>query len=226
MKITFITGAGVSRESGIPTFRDADGLWLNHKVEDVANIKGWNANPALVLEFYNKRRRELDSVKPNAAHELIAKLEKDHDVWVVTQNVDDLHERAGSTKILHLHGQLKQCRSSINPNLVLPYDKDIAIGDEAPDGSQLRPDVVWFGEDVPAFGSGCMKVARAEVVVVVGTSLAVYPAASLVEYVRQDATLFVIDPDEKFDIREHEHIKLPATKGMKKFVEKLSILEK
>jgi NAD-dependent deacetylase len=235
MKITFITGSGVSQESGIPTYRDtSDGLWMNYDIEKVSTAEAWINDPATVLEFHNLIRKKLDEVKPNDAHRIIADLSlaDGHDVWVVTQNVDDLHERAGSPNVLHLHGQLRQSRSSVNPALVFPYDKDIEIGDEAPDGSQLRPNVVWFGEDVPAMGIAALKVARADVVVVVGTSLAVYPAAGLLEYVRDTARIFVIDPAalDEFDISlaraktgivdpvPVEHIKMVASKGMKKLI--------
>ena len=225
MKITFITGAGVSKESGVPTYRDSnDGLWLEYKVEEVSTAQAYAADPKKVIDFHNMIRKKLDTVKPNAAHKMIADLDKDHDVWVVTQNVDDLHERAGSKNVLHLHGELRKCRSSENPALTYPYDKDIEIGDTAEDGSQMRPNVVWFGEAVPDYGKACLKVGRADVVVIVGTSLLVTPASNLVEYVRESAKLYVVDPDDHpYNIPGRaEHIKMPATKGMAKFLKTLS----
>lgn len=199
-KIVFLTGAGISAESGISTFRDSGGLWEQYSVEDVASIEGYWRNPRLVIQFYNARRRQLASVAPNKAHELVAGLQEMYDVTVVTQNVDDLHERAGSKRIIHLHGELMKATSSDEPNdtrcvVKLPdYDSDINMGDQAKDGSQLRPFIVWFGEPVPMIESAAECVAEADIVVIVGTSLNVYPAAGLVRYARRDASIYLIDP--------------------------------
>lgn len=199
-KIAFITGAGISAESGISTFRDSNGLWENYSVEDVASIEGYCRNPDLVIDFYNERRAQLKDVKPNKAHKLVAELEKDYDVVVVTQNVDDLHERAGSSNIIHLHGELMKATSSHNPNnshniiTLKSPETEIHIGDKAKDGSQLRPFIVWFGEPVPMIEIAAKEVMDADIVVVVGTSLKVYPAAGLINYARPDAKLYLIDP--------------------------------
>ena len=199
-KITVLTGAGVSAESGITTFRDSDGLWENHKVEDVASIEGWYRNPKVVLDFYNARRAQLGSVRPNAAHEAIASLEKDYDVTVVTQNVDNLHERAGSTKIIHLHGELTKVRPENRCNDMDSFSEDtvfdigygeIHIGDLAPNGAQLRPHIVWFGEAVPKIEAAIDAVEAADIVLIVGTSLQVYPAAGLYRYARMDAPIYI-----------------------------------
>lgn len=222
MKIVFLTGAGVSRESGIKTFRDHDGLWEGHSVEEVASIQGWRKDREKVLKFYNERRKQLDEVKPNLAHELIASLEKDHEVVVITQNVDDLHERAGSTNVIHLHGELRKMCSSLNKNSTLPYDKDIEIGDKHEDGSQLRPYIVWFGEDVPKMFEATNQVMNADILVVVGTSLNVYPAAGLTQYAKGGCRLFYIDPSPSEDTPGIEYfttIKKVATEGMEYLVD-------
>lgn len=230
MRITFITGAGVSKESGVPTYRDSDGLWLEYKVEEVSTLDAWVKDPQKVLDFHNMARRRLADIKPNAAHESIAKLAEEHDVWVVTQNIDDLHEQAGSERVLHLHGNIRWSRSSDAENGELfPYDEDINVGDCAPDGEQLRPNVVLFGEGVPKFGEATLKVQRADIVVVVGTSLQVYPAADLLEYVKTGAAIYIIDPDEYVLIPNLtmgnpsfiEHIKKPATTGIAEFIKAL-----
>jgi NAD-dependent deacetylase len=198
-KIVFLTGAGMSAESGISTFRDSGGLWEQYPVEAVASIEGYYRDPELVLRFYNERRRQLKEVQPNEGHRLVAELEKQHDVCVVTQNVDNLHERAGSTRVVHLHGELTKATSSRNPNdsrciCTLPDDRpDISIGDLAADGSQLRPFIVWFGESVPMMELAVEEVMNADIVVIIGTSLNVYPAAGLVNYARSDARIFLID---------------------------------
>lgn len=226
-KITVLTGAGVSAESGITTFRDSDGLWENHKVEDVASIEGWYRNPKVVLDFYNARRAQLGSVRPNAAHEAIASLEKDYDVTVVTQNVDNLHERAGSTKIIHLHGELTKVRPENRCNDMDSFSEDtvfdigygeIHIGDLAPNGAQLRPHIVWFGEAVPKIEAAIDAVEAADIVLIVGTSLQVYPAAGLYRYARMDAPIYIIDPKD-VSVRDSRltHIKDVATKGMETF---------
>lgn len=224
-KIVFLTGAGVSKESGIDTFRDAGGLWEGHDVMEVASTDGWRKNKELVLEFYNKRRKQLDTVEPNDAHKLIAELEKDYDVSIVTQNVDDLHERGGSTNIIHLHGELNKMCSSRNKELTLPYDGDIKVGDKHEDGSQLRPFIVWFGENVPLLTDGAIQVRHADILVIVGTSLNVYPAASLIGYTKPECDIYYIDPSPNTDdVVVSDNfiiIKKVATEGMKELVEKL-----
>lgn len=193
--IVVLSGAGVSAESGINTFRDAGGLWEGHDVREVASPEGFRKNPALVLDFYNQRRRQLKEVKPNRGHEIIAELEADYNVIVVTQNVDDLHERAGSTNIIHLHGELKKVRSTGNPDLILDWEEDCSIGDQCPKGHQLRPHIVWFGEAVPMLGLAQAALLKADFVIIIGTSLQVYPAAGLVGFAPSDAKVFYIDPN-------------------------------
>ena len=226
-KIVVLTGAGVSAESGVSTFRDSDGLWEQHKVEDVASIEGWYRNPALVLDFYNARRAQLATVKPNAAHRAIAELENEYDVTVVTQNVDNLHERAGSTRIIHLHGELTKVRpenccnerDGFSEGTVFDIGSDsISIGDLAPNGSQLRPHIVWFGEAVPKIEQAIDAVEAADILLIVGTSLQVYPAAGLYAYAKAGIPIYIIDPKDVplRDGRIH-HIKDVATKGMEEF---------
>ena len=226
-KITVLTGAGVSAESGISTFRDSDGLWEKHRVEDVASIEGWYRNPSLVLDFYNARRRQLASVRPNAAHVAIASLEDEFDVTVVTQNVDNLHERAGSTRIIHLHGELTKVRpencccdmDGFSEETVFDIGFDeIHVGDMAPNGAQLRPHIVWFGEAVPKIDAAIDAVEAADFVLIVGTSLQVYPAAGLYRYAKMDAPIYIIDPNEvPVSDSRITHIKDVATKGMETF---------
>ena len=226
-KITVLTGAGVSAESGISTFRDSDGLWENHNVEDVASIEGWYRNPSLVLDFYNARRAQLPQVRPNAAHLAIASLEEEYDVTVVTQNVDNLHERAGSTRIIHLHGELTKVRpenccndrDGYSEETVFDVGSDeIHIGDLAPNGAQLRPHIVWFGEAVPKIEAAIDAVEAADIVLIVGTSLQVYPAAGLYRYAKMRTPIYIIDPND-VSVRDQRitHIKDVATKGMKTF---------
>ena len=226
-KIVVLTGAGVSAESGVSTFRDSDGLWEQHKVEDVASIEGWYRNPSLVLEFYNARRSQLAQVRPNAAHYAIAELEKDYDVTVITQNVDNLHERAGSTRLIHLHGELTKVRpencfndmDGFSEETVFDIGTDsIQIGDLAPNGAQLRPHIVWFGEAVPKINAAIDAVEAADVMLIVGTSLQVYPAASLYAYANAGIPIYIIDPKELM-VRDARlvHIKEVATKGMEEF---------
>lgn len=224
-KIVVFTGAGVSAESGLATFRDSDGLWAQYKIEDVCTPEALERNRALVIEFYNKRRRELLSTLPNAAHEAIARLEELFDVEVITQNVDDLHERAGSRKVIHLHGELKKLRSQINPDIIVPIDDwEQKIDDRAEDGSLLRPHIVFFGESVPMYDKAVKVISNADIVIVIGTSLAVYPAAGLLRYAQQNVPIFLIDPGEpdcsaiKNSIY---HIKEKAGKGMPMLAEKL-----
>ena len=226
-KITVLTGAGVSVESGISTFRDSDGLWENHNVEDVASIEGWYRNKALVLDFYNARRAQLADVRPNAAHLAIASLEEEYDVTVVTQNVDNLHERAGSTRVIHLHGELTKVRpenccnesDGFSEQTVFDIGSDaVHVGDLAPNGAQLRPHIVWFGEAVPKIEQAIDAVEAADIILIVGTSLQVYPAAGLYRYARMDAPIYIIDPKD-VPVRDGrlKHIKDVATKGMDTF---------
>lgn len=226
-KITVLTGAGVSAESGISTFRDSDGLWENHKVEDVASIEGWYRNPSVVLDFYNARRAHLKEVKPNAAHIAIAGIEKDWDVTVVTQNVDNLHERAGSTRVIHLHGELTKVRpenccnerDGFSEETVFDIGSDeIHVGDLAPNGAQLRPHIVWFGEAVPKIETAIEAVEAADVLLIVGTSLQVYPAAGLYRYAKSGTPIYIIDPND-VPARDGRitHIKEKATIGMVTF---------
>lgn len=194
LKLVVLTGAGMSAESGIKTFRDADGLWEGHDVMEVASIDGWHRNRALVLDFYNQRRNQLNEVKPNAGHICLAELEADFDVHIVTQNVDDLHERAGSSKVLHLHGELRKVRSTEFPELIYNWENDLNEGDVCENGTQLRPHIVWFGEMVPAFDEAKYLVAESDIFVVIGTSLLVYPAAGLIDYAKKRIPKFIIDP--------------------------------
>ena len=193
-KIVVLTGAGISAESGIRTFRDADGLWEGHDVMTVASPQGWRKDMALVLDFYNQRRRQLLSVVPNDAHHALVRLAQKHDVTIITQNVDDLHERAGSTHVIHLHGELLKSRSTQNEDLVYDCNSDILIGDTCEVGSQLRPHIVWFGEDVPMITPASHKVSEADIVIVIGTSMQVYPAAGLVAYAPRHAEIYYVDP--------------------------------
>lgn len=194
MKLVVLTGAGMSAESGIKTFRDADGLWEGHDVMEVASPIGWEKNPELVLDFYNQRRRQLLEVLPNAAHTFLANLESDFDVHIITQNVDDLHERAGSSDVLHLHGELLKAKSSINENYIVEWKNDLCIGELCPDKSQMRPHVVWFGEAVPAMESAMRITQQADIFIVIGTSLQVYPAAGLLDFVPFRVPIFYVDP--------------------------------
>lgn len=191
--LVFLTGAGISAESGIKTFRDADGLWEGHDIMEVASIEGFEKNPALVLDFYNKRRKQLHEVHPNKAHEIIADLQKSFNVTVVTQNVDDLHERAGTEKIIHLHGELLKARSVVNERLIYDWKTDIFEGTTNDKNHQLRPHIVWFGEAVPEMENAVKIIEKADIVVIVGTSLQVYPAAGLIDYADKAQHFFYID---------------------------------
>ncbi|WP_348798582.1 SIR2 family NAD-dependent protein deacylase [Flavobacterium adhaerens] len=193
-KLVVLTGAGISAESGIKTFRDSDGLWEGHNVMDVATPEGWHKNQSLVLDFYNQRRKQLKEVQPNIGHQTLAELEKKFDVHIITQNVDDLHERAGSTKIIHLHGELLKVRSSKNDNFILDWQDDLNIGDTDTNGHQLRPHIVWFGEQVPALEEAILITEQADYFVVIGTSLQVYPAAGLIDYTPKSTPIYYIDP--------------------------------
>ncbi|GAA7551386.1 NAD-dependent deacylase [Helicobacter pylori] len=195
--LVILSGAGISAESGIKTFRDADGLWEGHDIMEVASPYGWKKNPQKVLDFYNQRRRQLFEVYPNKAHEILAELEKHYQVNIITQNVDDLHERAGSSCVLHLHGELLSVRSEKDPNLVYRWEKDLNLGDLAKDKSQLRPDIVWFGEAVPLLEEAISLVKQAHLLIIIGTSLQVYPAASLYTHAHKDAFIYYIDPKAK-----------------------------
>lgn len=194
-KVVVLSGAGISAESGIQTFRDAGGLWENHRIEDVASPEGWYRNKALVLDFYNQRRRQLQTCLPNRAHYALGELEQQYKVVIITQNVDDLHERGGSTKIIHLHGELLKARSSVDEQLVYDWPGDINLGDKCEKGSQLRPHIVWFGEMVPKIEEAVPYVQAADIFIVVGTSLVVYPAAGLINYTRYEIPKYLIDPN-------------------------------
>lgn len=193
-KLVVLTGAGISAESGIKTFRDSDGLWEGHDVMDVASPEGWQRNPELVLDFYNQRRRQLKEVQPNLGHKELAQLQIHFDVHIITQNVDDLHERAGSQKVLHLHGELLKVRSTKNPKYILEWEGDLNIGDLDSYNNQLRPHIVWFGESVPAFDEALTITETADYFAVIGTSLQVYPAAGLIAFVPPNIPVFYIDP--------------------------------
>ena len=194
-KLVVLSGAGISAESGIKTFRDSDGLWENYRVEEVATPEAWRRDPLLVLEFYNQRRKQALSSDPNEAHRILADLQNHFDVQIITQNVDNLHERAGSKKVLHLHGELFKVRSTTNPELIYELDGwELKAGDLCDEGSQLRPHIVWFGEEVPAMVEALPMCEEADIFVVVGTSLQVYPAAGLVDYVFSSVPIYVIDP--------------------------------
>jgi NAD-dependent deacetylase len=194
-KIVALSGAGISAESGIPTFRDANGLWEGHDVMEVASPEGWRRNPALVLDFYNKRRAAARAARPNRGHEILAELEQSYEVHIITQNVDDLHEKAGSTNVLHLHGKLNESRSTRNPDLIYPVTGDVLnLGDCCELGSQLRPNIVWFGEMVPAMEEAIALSQQADYFIVVGTSLLVYPAAGLIEFAPLEIPKFIVDP--------------------------------
>ncbi|ARV10927.1 NAD-dependent protein deacylase [Gilvibacter sp. SZ-19] len=195
MKITVLSGAGVSAESGLKTFRDSNGLWEGHDVMEVASPQGWRANPELVLDFYNQRRRQLLEVAPNSAHTALAKLEQDHQVNIVTQNVDDLHERSGSSEVLHLHGELFKVRCSKYHDDIRLWKKDLNLGDLSKNGHQLRPHIVWFGEDVPLIAKAAEIVSQCEVLIIVGTSMQVYPAAGLLNYAPLETPIYFVDPN-------------------------------
>ncbi len=193
-KLVLLTGAGISAESGIKTFRDADGLWEGHDVMQVASPEGWHKNKELVLDFYNQRRRQLHQVKPNLGHNVLAELEQDYDVYIITQNVDNLHEQAGSNKVVHIHGELFKVRSTKDETYILDWTNDLVLGDLDPNGFQLRPHIVWFGEAVPALELAIEITQNADYFAVIGTSLQVYPAAGLVQYTQPNTPIYYIDP--------------------------------
>jgi NAD-dependent deacetylase len=216
-RVVVISGAGISAESGLKTFRGADGLWRGYRPEEVACPEAWRRNPGLVLAFYNERRKAVREAQPNAAHLALVELERAYDVRIVTQNVDDLHEQAGSTRVLHLHGEIRKARSTLDPTLVTHLgDGDIHLGDRCAQGSQLRPHIVWFGESVPTMEEAAELVSEADVVIVVGTSLVVYPAASLVFEARKDARRIVVNPEipEAVAGAGFEAVAKPATVGV------------
>lgn len=214
-KIVVLTGAGMSAESGLRTFRDGDGLWEEHRVEDVATPEAWQRDRSLVQRFYNERRRSVLAAQPNAGHKGLASLEAHYDVHIITQNIDDLHERAGSTKVMHLHGEILTMRSERDKHTIYPVTEDIGIDDLAPDGSYFRPNIVWFGEEVPMIGAALPLMAAADIFVLVGSSLAVYPAAGLVHYVAASVPKYIIDRKiPKVAIQNIIAIEKPATEGM------------
>ncbi len=225
-KIVILTGAGMSAESGISTFRDSDGLWEHYPVQQVASIEGYEEDPGLVLNFYNMRRKELLNVEPNHGHLMVAALEKYFNVTVITQNVDNLHERAGSSHVIHLHGELMKVTSTRNPNdpscieELTPERCEIRMGDKAVDGSQLRPYIVWFGEPVPKFEEAVNEVSTADIFVIIGTSMQVYPAAGLIRYVRPDTQVYLIDPKEVrvYSSQRVHAIRKGASEGMDELI--------
>lgn len=223
-KVVVLSGAGISAESGISTFRDAGGLWENHRIEDVATYDAWVRNQDMVMKFYNLRRKQLHEVEPNAGHYALVKLEQKYDVQIITQNVDDLHERAGSKNVLHLHGELKKVRSTADPSLVYELDGwELKNGDVCEKGSQLRPHIVWFGEPVPMIVPAAELSSKADIFIVVGTSMLVYPAASLIDYVQAKAPKYIVDPNAS-DIRHISNLTAIAEKagtGLVKLVDEL-----
>ena len=219
-KLVVLSGAGISAESGVKTFRDSNGLWENHRIEDVASPEGFQRNPQMVLDFYNARRKQLQDVEPNEAHLLLAKLEEYFEVHIITQNVDDLHERGGSSRIIHLHGELKKARPIDSESEIIVWEKDLNLGDLNSKGVQLRPHIVWFGEMVPEMDQAVKIAETADIFLVIGTSMQVYPAASLIQFIPDHCEVFVIDPnlDENFVAADH-FLKTSATDGMRKLIE-------
>ncbi len=225
-QIAVLTGAGISAESGISTFRDSGGLWESYDIKDVATYEAWVRNPKLVLDFYNARRRQLLEVHPNDAHRALVQLEKKYDVRIITQNVDDLHERAGSTDVLHLHGELLKVRSTKHPYRIYPWKKDLHLGDVCEKGGQLRPHIVWFGEAVPLMPVAQRLVASSNIVIIIGTSMQVYPAAGLVEFAPKGARIFYIDPKPRptYSLRANPNAHIiaeKATVGVPRLVQEL-----
>jgi len=221
-KLVVLTGAGISAESGLKTFRDSDGLWNGYNIEDVATPRAWKKDKQLVLDFYNMRRKDVANAQPNAAHIGLAELEKYFDVHIITQNIDDLHERAGSTKVLHLHGEIFKMRSELNENLIYEIRKDILLGDIAKDGAQLRPHIVWFEEPVPMIEQAAQIAEAADIFVVIGTSLVVYPAAGLVHYTKPAIPKFIIDKNIPYSSMYNiTAINKPATQGITELIKLL-----
>ncbi|WP_304132676.1 SIR2 family NAD-dependent protein deacylase [Mesonia mobilis] len=223
--VVVLSGAGISAESGIKTFRDDNGLWEGHDVMEVASPQGWENNQELVLDFYNKRRRQLKTVQPNAAHEALVKLEEKYHVDIITQNVDDLHERAGSSQVTHLHGELFKVRSTFDEDLILDWKDDLNLGDFCEHNSQLRPHVVWFGEQVPMLEIAVSIVEKADLLIVVGTSMQVYPAASLMHYAPEHTPVYFIDPNPSINSSDKiEVIAEKASIGVVELVDRLMLL--
>ncbi|GAB2772710.1 SIR2 family NAD-dependent protein deacylase [Salinimicrobium soli] len=221
-KVVVLTGAGVSAESGIKTFRDANGLWEGHDVMDVATPQGWERNMELVLDFYNQRRRQLREVEPNAAHKALKDLESSYDVHIITQNVDDLHERAGSTNVIHLHGELKKARSTFDEDLIMDWEGDINVGDFCDHNHQLRPHVVWFGEAVPMMEKAIDTTMEADILIIIGTSMQVYPAAGLIDFISDDTPVYFIDPKPAIDSQRNLTVYAEkASEGVPRVVEDL-----
>ncbi len=222
-KLVVLTGAGISAESGLKTFRDSDGLWEGYDVNEVATPRGWRKNPEQVLHFYNMRRRNVRDALPNTAHEELARLEEYFNTQIITQNIDDLHERAGSTQVLHLHGEIFKMRSELDDSLVYPIRDDIHLGDKGPDGGQLRPHIVWFEEPVPLLADAVRMVHSADIFVIIGTSLTVYPAAGLIDFALPQIPKFIIDKNipHTRGIQNLYSIQKPATEGMQELKEQL-----
>lgn len=223
-KLVVLTGAGISAESGLKTFRDSDGLWEGYDVREVATPGAWQRNPELVLDFYNMRRKNVLDAKPNAAHLGLAELEENFEVTIITQNIDDLHERAGSSRVLHLHGQILQMRSELNEDMIFEIRDEIKLGDTAPDGGQFRPHIVWFGEAVPMIEKAAAIVSGAEIFVIIGTSLAVYPAAGLLDFASPAIPKYIVDRriPHTGSIRNLNAIELPATEGIRELMLQLA----
>jgi NAD-dependent deacetylase len=215
--LVVLTGAGISAESGLQTFRDSDGLWEGYDINEVATATAWRRNPSLVLDFYNMRRKAVVDALPNDAHKILAELEQDFKVTIVTQNIDDLHEKAGSTRVLHLHGEITKMRSEINESLIYPASNEIKMGDKAEDGAQLRPHIVWFEEPVPMIEEAIPVMRSADIFLIVGTSLVVYPAAGLVDYVPYEIPKFIVDRKIPYTSSQHDitTIERSAVEGMK-----------
>ncbi len=220
-QIVILTGAGISAESGLKTFRDADGLWEGHDIMEVASPVGWERNMKNVLEFYNQRRKQLLQVSPNEAHKALVKLETKFEVNIITQNIDDLHERAGSSHVLHLHGELLKVRSTFDEDLVLDWKDDVTVGDFCEHNHQLRPHVVWFGEPVPMFPKAVSLIENADMVIIIGTSMQVYPAAALLDFVEPNVPVYFIDPNPSIKPQHITVINKPATIGVPKLVSEL-----
>ncbi len=224
MKIAVLTGAGISAESGLKTFRDSNGLWEGHDVMEVASPEGFAKNPKLVLDFYNQRRQQLLQVSPNEAHLALAILESNHEVQIVTQNVDDLHERAGSSSVLHLHGELLKVRSSYDERIILDWRGDLNLGDLCSKNHQLRPHIVWFGEAVPLMDEAISLVEHAEAIIIIGTSLQVYPAAGLLQYASYDAKIYFVDPNPALVSSDRITVYSEnATTGVQKVIDQLNL---
>ena len=223
-KIVVLTGAGISAESGLQTFRDANGLWEGHDIMEVASPIGWEHNKSLVLDFYNKRRAQLLNVQPNEGHKALVLLENSYDVTIITQNVDDLHERAGSKNVLHLHGELFKVRSTKNEHLVYEWRKSLNIGDNCEENSQLRPHIVWFGEAVPILDKAIEITSKADILLIIGTSMQVYPAASLIHFIQSSVPIYFIDPKPTIQKSSHQNLTViaeNASTGVVKVVNQL-----